>query len=333
MENKGKKIIIVIETILIIVLIILALEYYNKNKKIAEERESYYQGLVSPRIYAGVISPKNYMIQNFVSLDRTFEKYLNETKLNISIYVENLRDGASMRVNENMEFYPLSLNKLPIAILILKKIEEGKMSLDTMIPIREGDKTDAFGDLYKINTKDLPLRVLLEKMLKESDDTASHALVHYIDENDLNLLYDYYSLDFNVYYPSRKNYGDHTGLVKTLTYANVFRSLYLSSVLDTKDSEYILYLLTDTVFDVKKFANLPENVTVSHKFGEYYTQEGKYFHDCGIIYIENSRVLYCIMTKDLDESKAIDNVSQIVNSVYKYILNERAILSKYKNAN
>ena len=88
--------------------------------------------------------------------------------------------------------------------------------------------------------------------------------------------------------------------------------------------------MTDTVFYVKKVANIPDNVKVVHKFGEYYNNNNKFFNDCGIIYISQSRIFYCVMIKNVDEEKSVEIIGFIVNQIYNYVNDTRAKLGTYK---
>ena len=139
-----------------------------------------------------------------------------------------------------------------------------------------------------------------------------------------SLLY-YLDIKENAEYPfKRVEYGPSTSLVTPIEMYNVFASLYLSTVLYAQDSDYILSLLTRTSdFDVNNAANLPENVTVADKFGEYYIGDVKLFHDCGIVYIGNSRFFYCIMIKGVELEDAKQSIGYMVNYIYNYVIDTR----------
>ena len=287
-------------------------------------------GLLSPRVYAGLLKPKNFLITNFDPLQARLDDYISENRLNVSVYVQNLRNGAEMEINKNIPLFPASLNKIPIGILILQKIEKKELMLDSMIEIRDEDRVSDSSELYKTKEKELPLRVLLESMLKNSDNTAFKVLLGLIGKHDLELLLNYNDLNPESTYLLQKKLAGSGELVTPVEISNIFRSLYLSSVLGINDSEYVLMLLTQDIFDIKKAAALPDNVIVAHKFGAYYSGGYKYFHDCGIMYIGESRMLYCIMTKDIDEQKAIRTIGIFVNSIYSYTNYTREYLNTYR---
>ena len=293
-------------------------------------------GLLSPRVYAGVLEPRSFLITNFGPLQKDMQGYLTEQNISASIYVENLRNGANFGINEHEGYFPASLNKLPIAILIMQKIEDSKLKMDTKLPIKEYEKTDTYGTLYLTNEKELSVRELMEHMLKESDNTAFNVLFDNMDRSDLNRLLDYFNIKENTEYPfKRVEYGGgYTDLVTPIHLYNIFSSLYLSTVLYAQDSEYILSLLTVTTdFDTNYEASIPQNVSISDKFGEYYVDDSKLYHDCGIIYIDQSRIFFCIMMLNIELNDAKRTVGYFVNHLYNYVTYTRSTLDKYKQSN
>ena len=286
---------------------------------------------LSPRVYLGILEPKSFMIVNYAPLKISIESFIQKNGLNMSVYVQNLRDGAAIGINERKGYPPASLDKVHNAILIMKRIEHGELSLDKMIPLNDSLRSSAYGTLDKTPSKELPLKVLMEKMLRESDDTAFKIIATYVDLNDKAFLLsylDYYSRD-----STGNNYPGEDrelGLVTPKSIFNVFSSLYLSTVLEPQDSEYILSLLTGTVFDINKIADLPGNVTVAQKFAAKYTEKDRYLHSCGIMYIDERRLFYCVMTEGMEEKKAEAVIGAVVNSIYTYTINTRAELDKLK---
>ena len=309
---------------ILLVFLIYALKSFNPQN----QKEST-SGLLSPRIYSGLLKPESFMIVNFAELKEKIQSYVTKNNLNVSVYVENFRNGAYMGINEKNGFFPASLIKLPVAILITKKIEDGKLSFDTMLEIEDSDRTSSYGELYKTEEKQLPVRILLEKMMKESDNTAFRVLLHEVDVEDFQLVLDYYNIEVNADFQDGET-AKHPNLLSPKAMSTLFSSLYFSTVLEPDNSEYLLSLLSDSAFDAGKAANIPSDVTMAHKFGETYYGDFRYFHDCGIIYINESRVFYCIMTKDLDEKQATEAIGSIVNEIYNYVKNTRAKLDKYK---
>lgn len=322
----------VFEAIALVILVSAVLWLYYHNKEINnKETRAYNAELLAPKICAGVDEPKSFSILDFIPLQKDIQRYIDDNHLNISVYVKNYRNGASMGINPGEGYFPASLNKLPVAILIMEKIENGDFTLDTMLNVTDDDRKNTSGELYKTKEKQLPVRILLEKMLRDSDNTAFSVLIGYVNPDDLKMLLDYYGIDIyaNYHVKTFSLPNSNAYLSPRLMY-NIFSSLYYSTVLEPANSQYLLSLLTDTVFDIKKTAQLPASVIVSQKFGEAYSNNNKYFHSCGIMYMGKSRIFYCIMTKDASADEAKKAVGVIVHDIYQYVLETRAKLDQYK---
>ncbi len=206
-------------------------------------------------------------------------------------------------------FVPMSLFKVPLMITVLKKVEEGDISLDDEITLTGKDLDNRSGGLaqkgvgYKISVKDL-----LIKMVQESDNTAMIALSRKFttDEDYLKAI----SI-MGIPTPSEEQ------AVTVKEYVNVFRSLYYSTYLRRPFSELALSMLLETSFNSQIPAGLPEDVRVSHKVG--FDKEVGYFHDCGIVYLENKDYIICVMSKGTTEEKANEAISTISRTVYEYV--------------
>jgi beta-lactamase class A len=327
--NK-KKAVIIIETIVIIILAVSLVTVIFKTGNSNNNQQNYCEKdyndsskcLLSPRVYTNLIPANSMLILNFKPLKEDVSNYINKSKLNVSVYALNLRDGASFGINSGETYEPASLNKLPIAIIIMKKVEEGKLKIDSMIPITDNERDGSSGPLYAMHVNEMSVKDLLYYMLSESDDTALWVLASQVSVEDLAHLSDYlnyYQQDINI---SR---NDNVYQITAKSTGNLFISLYLSTALEPQDSEMILKLLTNTSFDIRKYANLPSNVTVAQKYGAYFTKEKKEFHSCGIIYVEDSRFFYCVMTQDMDREKASQVVGTVVNKLYNFILEGRKV--------
>ena len=320
--------VLVAETLLIIILLTAFILGYISIK--SEKPALQETGLLSPRIYSGLLQPKSFLIVNYLPLRNSLESYIESNHLNVSVYVVNLRDGASTGINERATYPPASLSKLPMAILIADKVEDGTLKWDTLIPITSSDKNNQSGSLFKTDVQNLPLRVIFDTMLEESDNTAFNILNHYIDSSDYNYLVGDYFGYFRG--PVQEKDNANAQIISPKSMYNIFSSLYLSTVLESQDSEHILDLLTNTAFDIKKVASLPDDVIVAQKFAAKYDSGNQFFHDCGIIYIQEMRVFYCVMTQGLSIEQGIKVTGFIVNTIYHYSRDTRTYLDELKKS-
>ncbi len=312
--DKWKKISI-LEVVVIILILIIIPNYYEKKMNESINKE----GLLSQRVYTGILAPRNHLIFNLQPLEKGINDYIKSKNATIGVYIVNLRDGASIDINEELEFKPASINKLLIAILILRKVENGKLNINDKLPITSEDADTISGNLYLRAGEEVKIEELLREMLSKSDNTAVNVLAKKINTKELDSLSTY--LNYNN--PNNKESSEDYNKVTPKSTGNLFTSLYLSTLLEPKDSEYILKQLINTTFNIKAIADIPENVVIAQKFGIYHDEKVEYLHDCGIMYIDSARFFYCVMTKDLPSQEAQETIGTIVHAIYQYIVEER----------
>jgi beta-lactamase class A len=318
--------IIIVEAVTIFILIMLLLGIVFLNPVLAN-RKSYSRNeligdnssLLAPGILTGnAIS--NQTIMNFEPLKEDIQKFLDLNELNssVSVYVINLKDSSSFGINENASYSPASLTKLPIAIIIFEKIESGQLSMDTMLPIQNSDRDSGSGTLYNASVDSMKIKDLMGYMLSSSDNTATRVLAGQMTMKDLQSISAYLKL----YTENISAKTINNDYITPKSEANVFLDLYFSKSLNPDDSEYILSLLrnkTDNSFNPYNYTHFSSNVTIADKYGEYYYKNIAYLHDCGIIYDESNRILYCIMTKNLNPAAASAVIGIILDKTDSYV--------------
>ncbi|HTZ41791.1 MAG TPA: serine hydrolase, partial [Candidatus Omnitrophota bacterium] len=208
--NIKLKSVVIFESIIIILMVLLFLWFNVLNPPSVIQKYSYcnkymYEDktcLISPSISVGNNQPAGNLIFNFQPLKDNIQAFLNMNGLNssVSVYVVNLRDTSSFGIGANDQYAAASLNKLPIAIIIFKKIEKGEFTLDTYLPIYDRDRDSLFGSLYTYSGNQMKIRDLLYYMLAQSDNTAARVLSEEITINDLqgfSSYLDLYTQDIN----------------------------------------------------------------------------------------------------------------------------------------
>jgi beta-lactamase class A len=317
MVNYKKILFIYISLSLIILSSIIYIHRLDHEKQLNNE------GLLSSRVYTNLLEEQSRLIFNFEPLETGIKDYISKKDGKIGVYLLNLRDGATLEVNDEILFEPASLNKLPIAILTFRDIEKGKISLDSEILIEEDFIDSSSGTLFQKLGQKITIKKAVDEMLINSDNTAAKALLERIDKEEwfaFSKYLDYYEEEANIY--------------KTSPEANVnlFTSLYLSTILKKENSEYILQKLTESSFPIHQLSNIPSDVKIAQKFGTYYNEGERYYHNCGIMYVsEESRFAYCIMTEGIKSGDAELAIGKIAESIYEYITVSKESIEKSKN--
>lgn len=227
----------------------------------------------------------------------------------VGVFLQDVKTGAWMGINEQEGFIPASLLKVPLMMAMLKKVERGEVKLSDTIEITADDLNDWAGDLYKKGAgARLTVWDLLKQMILSSDNTAKNAIHRQLLPVEINAVFEHVGIE--------NPYDDNTDHeVTPRGFSRIFKSLYLASFLTPELSQRALDLTTDTQVEQLISAGVPPEIQVAHKYGE----KPDSLSDCGIIYHPKNPYYLCIMTKDFDpmaEKKMISNISQII---YTYI--------------
>jgi beta-lactamase class A len=292
----------------------LVKENENLAKQIQAEENRHYE-LISPSV--AWLSA-----EEFLNKQKTFRISYTEIKapLNLTmtqgvkgkfgLYFEDLSTGAWLGINEKEKFIPLSLLKVPLLVAVLKKVEEGDVSLDEKVTLSENDLDTRSGTLASKGVGyQTTVRELLQIMIRKSDNTAMKTLAnHYTNFEDSLAALSALGLP----QPTSEKVE-----VSPKEYSNIFRALYVSNYLSRPMSELALSLMLETDFNTQLPASLPKDIKVSHKVG-FDINEG-YYHDCGIVYASTRPYMICIMSKNTTQEEADKVISTLSKKIYDFV--------------
>lgn len=240
----------------------------------------------------------------------------------VSAYVIELQTNNWAGVNENEEFSPASMLKVPTMISVLKYAEghEGFLSKEVYY---DGQADRNAGEEIK------PTKYILPKHTYTIDELLTYAIV-YSDNNAEQLLDDaigpktfttiYNDLDIQL--PT--NESPTTDFMSARMYSYFLRVLYNATYLSPESSEKALGLMAQAEYANGIRAGVPVNVTVAQKFGEReildesHTVTSRELHDCGIVYVPNDPYLLCVMTKG-ENGNLASAISGVSQTTYNYI--------------
>lgn len=254
----------------------------------------------------------NDVLINFLDLRTDLKTTVLPFEKSFSFYFEYLPTGTSVGVNEKEEFYAASLFKLPVIMSYYRQLERLKERNDPVLTIQEKDLDKEFGNLWK---KGVGYKIKMSDAIKlaitNSDNTAIRLVVSQTTENDFEHVYQALDIDLRT--------DDGGARLTTKGYTSILKALYFSSVLEKKDSQEILDLLTKTKFVDKLPAGVPENIAVAHKIGVYNKNgENEAYMDCGIVYVPNRPYALCMLSIS-DEQTARERMQLISKKTYDYV--------------
>jgi hypothetical protein len=207
-----------------------------------------------------------------------------------SIYIEFLNTGANISINPDEYIWPASLTKLPLALAVMKKIENNVWTLNNELVLMLGDADNKSGnpdDLYSkpIGTR-FKIEYLLEKLLIDSDNTAYNILLRNVTEDELGLV---------ILELGAANLFTQDGKISAKEYSRVLRSLYTASFLTRQNSQKILTWLDNASFNDFISYDIHQYVQLPHKYGIHIPNNA--FSDSGIVYVPNRPYIISIMVE------------------------------------
>lgn len=214
------------------------------------------------------------------TVKKLIESIRNEYGLNsdnFGFFYYNVNTRKYYFYNEDKYFTAASTVKVPVAMYYYEKINNGEMSLEDTIKYKSGSFEAGGGDVtnkYKVGSN-IPLSVLLEELIVDSDNTANNILIG--------------NIGFKAYRKEIKKYSDRD-LSSTFYSSNVTTPGYSFDVIMYlyKHSEDFPKLLEDMKkSSYEKYLKEYLEYDVAHKYGSY----NGYVHDYGIIYGKDTYIV------------------------------------------
>jgi len=221
------------------------------------------------------------------------------------VFVFNLTTKESYGLSQDEVFTAASLIKLPVILTLYQEVEEGSLSLETKYTLWQEDKRSGSGSLVgkPVGTV-YTYQKLAELMGQQSDNTAFAALTRILGEKKIQTTIDSLGMSKTSFTRNETTPTD-IGLF--------FRKLYGGSVITREHRDEILEFLTNTIYEDRIPAGVPEGTRVAHKIG---TELGV-FSDSGVVFASRPFVLV-IMSKNALEKEAKTALVEITKAVWEF---------------
>lgn len=284
--------------------VLASLVFYLKT-----EAKVLWQKLTSPLVISEKTSPAQFDPNPVLTEIKNLTKELRGT---YGVYVYRWEDGQEYGLHQTEVFPAASLVKLPAMVALYQEADAANLDLETEYILKEADKISGAGILQnKPAGSTYTYRQLAEYMGQYSDNTAFGILREELGEariekavHDLGL--------------------ERTSLKKNETTPEdigvFFRQLYEGEVVKPEYQEEILAFLTNTGFEDRIPAGIPEGTRVAHKIG---TEIGS-FSDGGIVFADppppeaDGGFVLVIMSRDARENEAAEVLPQIAKAVWDF---------------
>ena len=255
-------------------------------------------------------------------ISKMIQQTLGDDADRFAVYI--FRPGRDLTpiIFQNRPMRPASMIKMFVLAKAMQDIKDGKFSLDDDLIVTSENVVGGAGSIagYGYNAK-VPARLVLEHMIKESDNTATNILIDKV--GGLESLNEYlkqknYS-DTNFEHKMMLAYRGLTNLSSVKDLGELFLKIYNHQcVSDELDRLMIQYLLKQEDTDCLPTALLFWKI--AHKTGEVEMT----YHDGGICYGEKGDFIIVFMNDNYtDRFSTIDKMQRIAKYVADKIDRER----------
>ncbi len=246
------------------------------------------------------------------ALSKIVQKNLSDKEGDYEVFIEDLTDEENYGFNQNEVVPSASLYKLYLMAAVLKEVEAGALSLESVLTADRSHLEDVFGGT------DFGYEESEEKIFYTIDEALIR--VGRISDNFAALM-----LAEKVTWKKVQEAANENGATATkikspisttaLDIATFYKKLYAGQVVSANVSTQIQdYLLLSNLSN-RIPAKLPEGTKVVHKTGEL----AGIRHDAGIVYLENRPYLIVLMSQNLKyEDEGIETLAQISKDVFDY---------------
>jgi beta-lactamase class A len=203
---------------------------------------------------------------NIQAMTQSMQSAIASTNADVSVSIVDIKTGDAYNYGYTGTFLGASVNKLVTATLVLHMIDQGKLSLNTII---DGQTTTS----------------LLTKMIEQSDNNAWQSLNDKITSKELRAWAKTNGWNSFVF---------DTNEVNTADIAKLLDALYKGTLLSDASRQFLLQHMANANEANHIVQNVPSGITVYHKAGWL----SDYLHDAAIIDNGNRPYVLVIFTKD-----------------------------------
>ena len=272
---------------------------------------------------------------DYASLENRITELLSSQKGNFAVAFKNLEDGKTILINENEEFHAASTMKTPVMIEVFRNVQEGAISLDDSILVKNEFKSIADGSSFSLSSFEdsdkkiyeeignfLPLRELVIDMITLSSNFATNLVIDYIGSENINsTMRGLGANKINVLRGVEDIKAFNQGMNNTTTaldLLNIYEKLAEGNVINSQASEEMIEILKNQKYDdiIPKY--LPKSIEVAHKDGWIKGVR----HDSGIVFLDdNKKYILVLLSKNLeDEVKGADLLAKISLEIYNSLI-------------
>jgi len=236
-----------------------------------------------------------------------------------SVYFRELNSGRWISINGSEEYSIASIMKI-VAMIYHLHVDEVKPGwLNQKILVEKsltGDNIQTQEGPALVLGKAYTVKELIEYMIRYSNNNATAYLNSFIEAKEYQLFFS--DMGLPIPDPRASDFN-----LTSEQCSRFLRVLYNSSVLNNKNSEFALSLLTESVYKGGLLKNIrQEKIKIAHKFGERFYANSCQLHETAIFYTNENPFLITVFTNGTDTAQEAALIGKIGAIVFDYSKNK-----------
>lgn len=257
----------------------------------------------------------------WASLKKDVEHELKGFSGAAGVVIKDLDKNWEINTNKDLRIPSASMVKIPIMMAYFYAANEGKLSLQDTIEIRNSEKAPGSGELkFEMPGKAFTIEDLIRRMVTESDNTAANMLINRLGFDTLNQYFKKMGLKYTNLSRKMMDFKERKSGVENYTTAGemayLLEQLYRGRFINVDTSKKCIEILAGQKVNDRIPKKLPGEVIVAHKTG----LENFLCHDAGIVYTDKGNFLICVLAKHKNKTaqEAKSVIADIALLAYNY---------------
>ena len=235
---------------------------------------------------------------------KEIKKYLESRIGEYSFFFEDLKSGYVYGYNENVSMTAAGCMKLPIAVSLIKAVEDKKVDFMDKIKIQTSDKVYGTGIIHEFNEREYTVFELMVIMLIQSDNTAANKIIDIVGMEQINE--DIITMGLKNTRLNRKTNDERTAItdIENITTAydlsKIWKHLSNGTFLNKDNGQMLIDILRRQQIKNKLALYIPDDlkIEISSKTGDKKGVE----NDTAYLELPKGKFVFTVLSQDIPNS-------------------------------
>ena len=235
---------------------------------------------------------------------KEIKKYLESRIGKYSFFFEDLKSGYVYGYNENVSMIAAGCMKLPIAVSLIKAVEDKKVDFMDRVKIQTSDKVYGTGIIHEFNEREYTVFELMVIMLIQSDNTAANKIIDIVGMEQINE--DIIAMGLKNTRLNRKTNDERTAItdVENITTAydlsKIWKHLSNGTFLNKDNGQMLIDILRRQQIKNKLALYIPDDlkIEISSKTGDKKGVE----NDTAYLELPKGKFIFTVLSQDIPNS-------------------------------